>query len=45
MKIFIHKNGEWIDVLPVIMVDWGNNYMRYYIGWIYWTVEINFKAH
>lgn len=38
----IHKNHKWIDVLPTIMIDWGKvSGVRIFIGWIYWTLEID----
>lgn len=39
----ITKNGAWIDVLPTLMIDWGNGKIRIFIGWIYWTLEIRFN--
>lgn len=45
MKTYFHKNGKWIDIFPTFMIDWGNtDQLRIYLGWIYWTIELNFTA-
>lgn len=36
----IHKNYKWIDVLPTLMIDWGDKRIKILIGWLYWYIII-----